>query len=152
MIKEEVSQFQNVVKRHYYYKFYIDDLPIWGFIGWIKMLDLSGRNERYFLCKHLHFEVHFNKDRVIQINLTTESVMDLPEDRGLLVDFSYDVKWKETDTILEERMKMYLPYFSSLDHLHIRWNLAGNTFVMILILTGGLVTFYMRVLKKNFME
>ena len=28
LIKEEVSQFQNVVKRHYYYKFYIDDLPI----------------------------------------------------------------------------------------------------------------------------
>lgn len=78
--------------------------------------------------------------------------MDLPEDRGLLVDFSYDVKWKETDTILEERMKIYLPYFSSLDHLHFRWNSARNTFVMILILTGGLVTFYMRVLKKNFME
>lgn len=78
--------------------------------------------------------------------------MDLPEDRGLLVDFSYDVKRKETDTILEERMKIYLPYFSSLDHLHIRWNSARNTFVMILILTGGLVTFCMRVLKKNFME
>ena len=78
--------------------------------------------------------------------------MDLPEDRGLLVDFSYDVKWKETDTTLEERMKIYLPYFSSLDHLHICWNSARNTFVMILILTGGLVTFYMRVVKKNFME
>ena len=46
LTKEEVSQFRNVVKRHYYYKFYIDDLPVWGFIGWIKMLDSSGRNER----------------------------------------------------------------------------------------------------------
>ncbi|KAK7848726.1 transmembrane 9 superfamily member 3 [Quercus suber] len=63
-----------------------------------------------------------------------------------------DVIWKETDTILEERMSIYLPYFSSVDHLHIRRNSAGNTFVMILVLTGGLVTFYMRVLKKNFME
>lgn len=33
LTKEEVSQFRNVVKRHYYYKFYIDDLPVWGFIG-----------------------------------------------------------------------------------------------------------------------
>ena len=50
LTKEEVSQFRNVVNRHYYYKFYIDDLPVWGFIGWIKMLDSSGRNERYFFA------------------------------------------------------------------------------------------------------
>ena len=42
--------------------------------------------------------------------------MDPPED-GITCGLSYDVIWKETDTILEERMKIYFPYFSSLDHL-----------------------------------
>ena len=150
LTKEEVSQFRNVIKRDYYFEFYLDDLPLWGFIG---VRDTTGQNERYFLHNHFHFHVHFNKDRVIGINLTnTNAVADLTEDRGLLVDFVYTVIWKETDTIFEDRMKNYLPSFSSPNYFHIHWNSLSNSFVTILFLTGCLVAFYMRVLKKDFME
>jgi hypothetical protein len=153
LTKEEVSQFRNVIKRDYYFEFYLDDLPLWGFIGMINRLDSTGQNERYLLFKHLQFEVLFNKDRVIGINLTnTNAVADLTEDRGLLVDFVYTVIWKETDTIFEDRMKNYLPSFSSPNYFHIHWNSLSNSFVTILFLTGSLVAFYMRVLKKDFME
>uniref|UniRef100_A0A2N9EI93 Transmembrane 9 superfamily member n=1 Tax=Fagus sylvatica TaxID=28930 RepID=A0A2N9EI93_FAGSY len=153
LTKEEVSQFRNVIKRDYYFQFYLDDLPLWGFIGMINRLDSTGQNERYLLFKHLQFEVLFNKDRVIGINLTnTNAVADLTEDRGLLVDFVYTVIWKETDTIFEDRMKNYLPSFSSPNYFHIHWNSLSNSFVTILFLTGCLVAFYMRVLKKDFME
>uniref|UniRef100_A0A2N9EHW4 Transmembrane 9 superfamily member n=1 Tax=Fagus sylvatica TaxID=28930 RepID=A0A2N9EHW4_FAGSY len=147
LTKEEVSQFRNVVKRDYYFQFYLDDLPLWGFIG---VRHTTGQNERYFLHNHFHFHVHFNKDRVIEIILRTyqNAKAELTEDTGLLVDFVYTVTWKEIDTIFEERMKKYLSYASSAN----RWDWISNSFVTILILTGCLVTFYMRVVKKDFME
>ena len=147
LTKEEVSQFRNVVKRDYYFQFYLDDLPLWGFIG---VRDTTGQNERYFLHNHFHFHVHFNKDRVIESILRTyqNAKAELTEDTGLLVDFVYTVTWKEIDTIFEERMKKYLSYASSAN----RWDWISNSFVTILILTGCLVTFYMRVVKKDFME
>ena len=59
LTKEEVSQFRNVIKRDYYFEFYLDDLPLWGFIGMINRLDSTGQNERYLLFNHLQFEILF---------------------------------------------------------------------------------------------
>eukprot|EP00850_Spirogloea_muscicola_P016381 SM000132S26896 [mRNA] locus=s132:243228:245868:- [translate_table: standard] len=44
---------------------FYDDLPIWGFIGKIQNKD----GEKYLLFTHVHFDVHYNKDRVIEIGV-----------------------------------------------------------------------------------
>ncbi|KAL0005091.1 hypothetical protein SO802_012652 [Lithocarpus litseifolius] len=97
LTREEVSQFRTAIKRDYYFQMYYDDLPMWVFIGKIDRLDTAGSNERFFLYKHLKFNIFFNKDRVIEVNAQMDNrhVVDLTEDKELLVEFVYTVKWRK---------------------------------------------------------
>ncbi|MCO5574995.1 hypothetical protein L7F22_028792 [Adiantum nelumboides] len=65
--KEEVKIFRDAVKQDYYFQMYYDDLPIWGFIGRIDDQEL-----KYLLSTHLHFEVLYNQDRVIEISVAAD--------------------------------------------------------------------------------
>ena len=53
---------------------FFDDLPIWGFIGKVEKLMHAGEKPelRYYLFTHIHFDIHYNGDRVIEArpNLT----------------------------------------------------------------------------------
>ena len=52
---------------------YYDDLPIWGFIGKIEKILKPGQPElRYYLFTHVHFDIAYNGDRVIEINVSTD--------------------------------------------------------------------------------
>jgi hypothetical protein len=45
---------------------YLDDLPVWGFIGKVEKNAKSGE-QRYFLFTHFHFELLYNSDNVIEV-------------------------------------------------------------------------------------
>ncbi len=47
---------------------FFDDLPIWGFIGKVEKLMHAGEKPelRYYLFTHIHFDIHYNSDRVIE--------------------------------------------------------------------------------------
>lgn len=53
----------------------IDGLPIWGFIGKVEKLpsEVAGQRDRQKLSlfTHIHFDVLFNGDRVIQVDIST---------------------------------------------------------------------------------
>ncbi|KAL0449661.1 UNVERIFIED_CONTAM: Transmembrane 9 superfamily member 3 [Sesamum latifolium] len=89
---KEVAEFRSAVAKDYYFQMYYDDLPIWGFLG---KADKEGKTDpseyKYYLFKHLHFEIFYNKDRVIEINARTDpnSLVDLTEDKEVDVDFIY---------------------------------------------------------------
>lgn len=74
---------------------YYDDLPIWGFIG---KVDKDGKSDpiefKYFLYKHIQFEILYNEDRVIEINarMDPHSLMDVTEDKEVDAEFMYTVK------------------------------------------------------------
>lgn len=65
LTKEEVAQFRKAVKKDYYFQMYYDDLPIWGFLG---KVDKEGKTDpseyKYFLYKHIQFEILYNKERL----------------------------------------------------------------------------------------
>ncbi|KAL5995470.1 Cellular adhesion and filamentous growth protein [Asimina triloba] len=108
--KEEVAQFRNAVIKDYYFQMYYDDLPIWGFIGKVDKEGKSDPSEyKYYLYRHLQFDIQYNKDRVIEINVRTDpsALVDLTEDKEVEVDFMYTVKWRETDIPFEMRMEKY---------------------------------------------
>ena len=44
---------------------------------------------RYYLYKHIHFIIYYNKDRVIEITVQTEqhALVDLTEDKKLMWNF-----------------------------------------------------------------
>lgn len=59
------------VREDYYFQMYYDDLPIWGFIG--KVEKAPGSEEhKYYIFTHVHFDINYNKDKVIEINVATD--------------------------------------------------------------------------------
>ncbi|KAK4717133.1 hypothetical protein R3W88_015471 [Solanum pinnatisectum] len=150
--KEEVSQFRSAIAKDYYFQMYYDDLPIWGFLG---KVDKEGKIDpseyKYYLFKHLHFEIFYNNDHVVEINARTDpnALVDITEDKEVDVDFMYSVKWKESTTPFEKRMEKYsqLPH-----HLEIHWFSIINSCVTVILLSGFLATILMRVLKNDFVN
>ncbi|XWS75360.1 hypothetical protein CRYUN_Cryun01aG0080200 [Craigia yunnanensis] len=110
LTKEEVAKFRTAVSKDYFFQMYYDDLPIWGFLGKVDKEGKADPSEcKYYLFKHLIFEIFHNKDRVIEITVRSDpnALVDLTEDEPVNVDFMYTVKWKETDTPFEKRMDKY---------------------------------------------
>ncbi|MBA0604562.1 hypothetical protein Godav_017213, partial [Gossypium davidsonii] len=99
-------------------------------------------------------EIHYNKDRVIEITVRSDpnALVDLTEDVPVDVDFMYTVKWKETNTPFEKRMDKYSLSSSLPHHLEIHWFSIINSCVTVLLLTGFLATILMRVLKNDFIK
>ncbi|KAE8021920.1 hypothetical protein FH972_007767 [Carpinus fangiana] len=155
LTQEEVSQFRTAVLKDYYFQMYYDDLPIWGFLG---KVDKEGKYDpseyKYYLFKHLHFEVFYNKDRVIEISAKSDpdALVDLTEDKEVDLELTYSVKWKETDIPFEKRMEKYSQSSSLPHHLEIHWFSIINSCVTVLLLTGFLATILMRVLKNDFVK
>ncbi len=49
---------------------YYDDLPIWGFIG--KVERPPEGEHKYYIFTHVHFDLSYNKDKVVEINIATD--------------------------------------------------------------------------------
>ncbi|KAI4341541.1 hypothetical protein MLD38_026253 [Melastoma candidum] len=89
LTKEEVAQFRSAIGKDYYFQMYYDDLPIWGFIGKVDK-DSNDPNEyKYYLYKHIHFDILYNNDRVTEINARTnrDTLVDLTEDKEVEFEF-----------------------------------------------------------------
>ena len=78
---------------------------------------------RYYLFTHVHFDVAYNGDRVIEINVSTDPLrsVDITDDHDVDVEFSYSVKWKETHILFDRRMEKYSRYSFLPQHLEIHW-------------------------------
>ncbi|KAJ8479261.1 hypothetical protein OPV22_022988 [Ensete ventricosum] len=154
LTKEDVAKFRSAVTKDYYFQMYYDDLPIWGFIG---KVDKEGKDlieYKYYLYRHIHFDILYNSEHVIEITVHTEpnSLADLTEDKDIEASFFYSVKWKETTTPFEKRMNKYSQTSSLPHHLEIHWFSIINSCVTVLLLTGFLATILMRVLKNDFVK
>ncbi|CAL9173117.1 transmembrane 9 superfamily member 3-like [Musa acuminata AAA Group] len=154
LTKEDVAKFRSAVTKDYYFQMYFDDLPIWGFIGKVDKEGKDLGDYKYYLYRHIHFDVLYNGDRVIEITVHTDpsALVDLTDDKEIEVDFMYSVKWKETSTPFEKRMEKYSLTYSQTHHLEIHWFSIINSCVTVLLLTGFLATILMRVLKNDFVK
>uniref|UniRef100_A0ACD5X0G5 Uncharacterized protein n=1 Tax=Avena sativa TaxID=4498 RepID=A0ACD5X0G5_AVESA len=155
LAKEDVAKFRNSVAKDYYFQMYYDDLPLWGFIGKVdKGTKLPPSEWKYYLYRHIIFDILYNNDRVIEINVHTDqsALVDLTEDRETDVEFLYTVKWKETPTPFEKRMEKYSSSSNMPHHLEVHWFSIINSCVTVLLLTGFLATILMRVLKNDFVK
>ncbi|XP_031483990.1 transmembrane 9 superfamily member 2-like [Nymphaea colorata] len=153
--KEDVAKFKDAVLKDYYFQMYYDDLPIWGFIGKVEKDDQTDPGEfRYLLYKHIHFDISYNQDRVIEINVQTDPnlAIDISEEKEIETEFLYSVKWKETEIPFDRRMDKFSQSSSTPQHLEIHWFSIINSCVTVVLLTGFLATILMRVLKNDFVK
>ncbi|CAI5485848.1 unnamed protein product [Closterium sp. Naga37s-1] len=158
---EEVQKFRQAVKDDYYFQMFYDDLPVWGFIGKTNSatggdggMDSHGQDVRYLLFTHVHFVVSYNGDRIIAIIVSTDpsQTVDITADAEVKVEFSFSVRWEETNIPFEKRMEKYSQYSFMPQHLEIHWFSIINSCVTVLLLTGFLATILMRVLKNDFIK
>jgi transmembrane 9 superfamily protein 3 len=115
---EFYDAFTYAIKNHYWYQMFIDDLPIWGLFfpkilflnipvflqGIVGEMDESGKSA--YIWTHKKIEVAYNDDRIVDVNLTSESKVRLQTNMQL--PFSYEVTWKPTNIPFSKRFDKYL--------------------------------------------
>jgi ATP-dependent Zn protease len=131
---------------------FFDDLPLWGFVG--KMQENENNESRHMLFTHVHFDVMYNGDRVVEISVRTDpnKAVDISEEKDTQVKFSFSAQWSPTTKTYEKRMEKYQKYSFLPQHLEIHWFSIINSCVTVLLLTGFLTTILMRVLKNDFIK
>lgn len=71
MNEARVKKFRNAIKNHYWYELFLDDLPIWGFVGEYVSEGEEGEkkkdDEQLFIYTHKSFDLTYNGDRIIQV-------------------------------------------------------------------------------------
>eukprot|EP00882_Tetradesmus_deserticola_P017840 GHRQ01019135.1.p1 GENE.GHRQ01019135.1~~GHRQ01019135.1.p1 ORF type:complete len:128 (+),score=53.36 GHRQ01019135.1:1033-1416(+) len=109
-----------VARDFYFQMFFDDDLPVWGFVGKTERNKQAAAGTaqqqqsdlRFFLFTHFHFDIAYNGDNVIEVNVSTSAsdprrTRDITTASSLPVEFSYSVKWQPTAVQLEDRMDRY---------------------------------------------
>ena len=124
---------------------YLDDLPIWGIVGEME-------EKEFYIWTHKKFEIGYNGDQIIDVNLTSEGKTKLK--LGEEIAFSYEVTWKKSSLKFEVRLMMrmrktlllFLHNFQDrfdkyLDpnffQHRIHWFSIFNSFMMVIFLVKG---------------
>jgi transmembrane 9 superfamily protein 3 len=213
LTQKSAKVFKRAVRKHYWYEFVMDDLPIWGFVGEnvegaadgvdatevrddahiaadaaendlsaddsgvlrggrhekkpsphgkvsSDMLGHALRDKRHggalgkrrddktqaLIYTHKRFDVSFNGDRVVSVNLVAENPKPLVA--GASLEFTYSVTWLPTETKFGKRFERYLDY-NFFEH-QIHWFSIFNSFMMVIFLTGLVSMILMRTLRKDY--
>ncbi|GAX72801.1 hypothetical protein CEUSTIGMA_g256.t1 [Chlamydomonas eustigma] len=143
--KEHASTFIDAIERQYWYELFLDDLPMWGFVGEIKK-GVKERKEVAYIFTHKVIDISYNNDRIIQVNLTSDNAILVEE--GATLTFTYTVNWFKTTVPFHRRFERYLDY-SFFEH-KIHWFSIFNSFMMVIFLTGLVAIILMRTLRKDY--
>lgn len=151
--EDDVSKFRNAVINDFYFQMYYDDLPMWGFIGRVEDNSWNGDEKglKYFLFKHVQFDVLYNSDQVIEIRAFSDPahVVDITNNDEVTVQFTYSVSWNETFIPFKKRMDKYSRASLLPTPRQIHWFSFINSIVIIVLLMGLLVMMFLRHLKND---
>ncbi|KAH1142324.1 hypothetical protein AAZX31_12G085100 [Glycine max] len=150
---DQIATFKRAINRDFYFQFYLDDLPLWGFIGKLEEDGWTpgGGGPNYYLFTHVQFDVLYNGNRIIQVNAFGDPnrAADITKDVGVDVKFTYSVIWNATKVRFENRMDRYLRASLMPVHQQVHWFSFVNSIVIILLLIGLLALLYMRHLRSD---
>ncbi|VDN15483.1 unnamed protein product, partial [Dibothriocephalus latus] len=79
---------------------YLDDLLILAVLG------ETNEHGEAVLWTHKLLEIHYNRDSIIRVTLTTSGPVILKP--GISIPFSYEVTWVESNMPFESRYDQYL--------------------------------------------
>ncbi|KAH7284451.1 hypothetical protein KP509_34G054800 [Ceratopteris richardii] len=143
--EDKVEVFKDAIENAYWFEFFIDDLPLWGFVGELR----HGKKEEdseFYLFTHKSFNIKYNDNQIIQVNLSHGDPQKLVPGKSL--DLTYSVSWSETDTPFARRFDVYLDY-PFFEH-QIHWFSIFNSFMMVIFLTGLVSMILMRTLRNDY--
>lgn len=155
---EDVEAFKRAAQEDYYFEMFLDGLPIWGYVGDHEddsVLISQGSGEHNYVYTHLHFQIAYNGDQVIAVNVSTDPTKRLllqssPLGIPLTAEFAYSVEWVPTTDQYEDRMKRYHDSHFLPASLEIHWLSIVNSLVLVVLLTAFLAIILLRVVKNDF--
>ncbi|XP_059299430.1 transmembrane 9 superfamily member 1-like isoform X2 [Lycium ferocissimum] len=140
----KIAQFKYAIDNLYWFEFFMDDLPIWGFVG--DEYPYRNGDIKHVIYTHKNLHIQYNGDQVISVNLSQESPKPLEE--GRVLDMTYSVKWNLTNVSYAERFNVYLNYNFFENEIH--WFSVVNSIMMVIFLTGLVSMTLMRTLRNDY--
>lgn len=75
--EKELEQLKKAIHNNYFFEMFVEDLPMWGYIGDVSEEDVileefEGDSGKTFLFPHLHFYLGYNKDQIVAARVTTD--------------------------------------------------------------------------------
>lgn len=71
----ELTKFKDAIHNNYFFEFFIEDLPMWGYIGDATDEDLligEVEGSKTFLFPHLHFLLGLNSQQIVAAKVSTD--------------------------------------------------------------------------------
>jgi hypothetical protein len=158
MLRFQIQELKNAIEADYYFEMFVDDLPMWGYIGEVMheelLLGKAIQGSSVYLYPHLHFVLGFNQDQIVVANVTTDVKRRIEITNavsGMDIEFSYSVEWVSTPEITyKNRMQRYADHSFLPDTFEIHWLSVINSLVLVLLLLAFLSMILMKILKKDF--
>mmetsp|Transcript_3079 Transcript_3079/g.10615 ORF Transcript_3079/g.10615 Transcript_3079/m.10615 type:complete len:594 (+) Transcript_3079:38-1819(+) len=158
MTPEDLQALKDAIEDDYFFEFWIDDLPLWGYLGESSneniIIAQSFQDARVYLYRHMHFTLGYNGKHIVSANVsmdTTQKEDITLTSMDLDVQFSYSVDWvHEPDLTYETRMTRYVDSSFLPSSFEIHWLSIINSFVLVLLLTAFLTVILMRILRRDF--
>lgn len=144
LTEDDSEDFAEAIKRHYWYELFMDDLPIWGFVG--PPPEQTNDDTNVYLYTHKSLDIAYNGDRIIHINLTSENPQ--PISPGAAMEFTYSITWEATSVPYSRRFERYLDY-NFFEH-QIHWFSIFNSFMMVIFLVGLVAMILLRTLRRDY--
>ena len=75
--EDELKQLKKAIHNNYFFEMFVEDLPMWGYIGDVLgedmiMEEFEGDSGKTFLFPHLHFYMGYNNDQIVSARVTTD--------------------------------------------------------------------------------
>jgi Endomembrane protein 70. len=157
---DELNMFKDAIENSYFFEMYVEDLPMYGFLGDIEnenliQKDITGEGDGItYLYPHLEFQLGMNKGKIVSalVQTDTSKAVDISDTSiPKEIEFTYSVFWTEKDLEWKDRMKSYLnSSFAQPRSLEIHWLSIINSCVLVILLLAFLVIIFMRILKNDF--
>ncbi|XP_035287439.1 transmembrane 9 superfamily member 1-like [Anguilla anguilla] len=158
LTEAEVEQLREAIEELYYFEFVLDDIPIWGFVGYMEESGFLPHSHKVGLWTHLDFNIEYNGKSVIFANVSVKDVKPVPLEggggagpgAGLSLTHSYSVRWFESHLSYERRAERQQDHSFFPKTLEIHWLSIINSLVLVVLLLGFVIIILMRVLKNDF--
>ncbi|CAO2835335.1 unnamed protein product [Amaranthus hypochondriacus] len=141
----KVKQFKDAIENSYWFEFFIDDLPLWGFVGELHV-DKNLESAKHVLYTNKNFIIKYNGNQIIHVNLTQGDTKPVEDKK--VYDMTYTVTWIPTNVTFAKRFDVYLDY-PFFEH-QIHWFSIFNSFMMVIFLTGLVSMILMRTLRNDY--
>jgi transmembrane 9 superfamily member 1 len=90
--KSDLQKLKDAIHNNYFFEMFIEDLPMWGYIGDVTDEDLiigEVQGSKTFLFPHLHFFIGYHDNQIVAVKVTTD-VRELDFSRHETENMSYN--------------------------------------------------------------